>query len=135
MARSLLRSGAVGWRDSDMTLRCQLWLTLAAVSTTVDSMRTREKATDIKFRTYGGGGPKLVLLHGGMQTSGNFTRLASALATTFTGYVPDRRGRGRSGPVSDAYGLESEIDDLAAVLDETGAGNVFGLSSGAVIAL
>lgn len=98
-------------------------------------MRTQERATDIKVRTYGGGGPKVVLLHGGLQTSANFGRLASALATTFTVYVPDRRGRGRSGPVDDAYGLRSEIDDLAAVLDETGAGNVFGLSSGAVIAL
>jgi pimeloyl-ACP methyl ester carboxylesterase len=92
-------------------------------------------ATDIRYRTYGGGGPKLVLVHGGLQTSGNFTRLAAELATTFTVYVPDRRGRGLSGPVGADYGLDGEIDDLAAVLDETGAGNVFGLSSGAVIAL
>ncbi|MBL7254869.1 alpha/beta fold hydrolase [Paractinoplanes lichenicola] len=92
-------------------------------------------ATDIRYRTFGGGGPKIVLLHGGMQTSRNFTRLALALATTFTVYVPDRRGRGRSGPVGDDYGVRTEIDDLRAVLDQTGAGNVFGLSSGAVIAL
>jgi pimeloyl-ACP methyl ester carboxylesterase len=97
-------------------------------------MRTQSK-TDIRYRTYGEGGPKLVLLHGGLQTSGNFTRLAALLATTFTVYVPDRRGRGLSGPAGDDYGLVREIDDLAEVLDETGAGNVFGLSSGAVIAL
>ncbi|MCY1140752.1 alpha/beta hydrolase [Actinoplanes sp. Pm04-4] len=97
-------------------------------------MKTKT-ATDIRYRTYGSGGPKIVLLHGGMQTSRNFTRLAGELATTFTVYVPDRRGRGYSGPAGDGYGLRTEIDDLAAVLDETGAGNVFGLSSGAVIAL
>jgi len=98
-------------------------------------MRTLAKATDIRYRTFGGGGRKLVLLHGGLQTSANFSRLAAELATTFTVYVPDRRGRGRSGPAGDDHGLRTEIDDLAAVLDETGAGNVFGLSSGAVVAL
>ncbi|WP_250027695.1 alpha/beta fold hydrolase [Paractinoplanes maris] len=82
-------------------------------------------ASDISYRTFGSGGPKVVLLHGGMQSSASFTRLAAALAGTFTVYVLDRR-RG---------GLRSEIDDLAALLDETGAGNVFGLSSGAVVAL
>ena len=91
--------------------------------------------TDIRYRTFGGGGPKVVLLHGGLQTARNFTKLAAALASTFTVYVPDRRGRGLSGPVGAGYGLASEIDDLRAVLEETGAANVFGLSSGAVIAL
>ena len=90
---------------------------------------------DIRYRAYGDGGPKVVLLHGGMQTSANFTRLATELAGTFTVYVPDRRGRGRSGPAGDDHGLRTEIDDLAEVLDGTGAGNVFGLSSGAVVAL
>ncbi|WP_433792144.1 alpha/beta fold hydrolase [Actinoplanes sp. CA-252034] len=89
---------------------------------------------DIRWRAFGGG-PKVVLLHGGMQTSGNFTKLARALAGDFTVYVPDRRGRGRSGPARPGHGLRDEISDLAAVLDETGARNVFGLSSGAVIAL
>ncbi|MBG0561675.1 alpha/beta fold hydrolase [Actinoplanes aureus] len=90
--------------------------------------------TDIRWRTYGGG-PKVVLLHGGMQTSASFTRLARALARDFTVYVPDRRGRGLSAPAAPGHGLRAEIDDLRAVLDETGARNVFGLSSGAVIAL
>ncbi|WP_430780850.1 alpha/beta fold hydrolase [Actinoplanes sp. G11-F43] len=95
---------------------------------------TGTTGTDIRWRAFGGG-PKIVLLHGGMQTSANLTRLARALATDFTVYVPDRRGRGRSGPAAAGHGLRAEIDDLAAVLDETGARNVFGLSSGAVIAL
>lgn len=86
-------------------------------------------ATDIRYRTFGSGGPKVVLLHGGLQTSANFTRLAAALAGSFTVYVLDRR---RSRP---DHSLRTEIDDLAAVLEETGAANVFGLSSGAVVAL
>ncbi|GLY00961.1 MULTISPECIES: alpha/beta hydrolase [Actinoplanes] len=90
---------------------------------------------DIRWRTFGDGGPKVVLLHGGLQTSANFTKLAGLLARDFTVHVPDRRGRGESGPAATGHGLRAEIDDLAALLGETGAGNVFGLSSGAVIAL
>ncbi|WP_229075669.1 alpha/beta fold hydrolase [Actinoplanes sp. DH11] len=97
-------------------------------------MRTATLTTDIGWRTFGGG-PKVVLLHGGMQTSANLTKLARALATTHTVYVPDRRGRGQSGPAAPGHGLRAEIDDLAAVLGETGARDVFGLSSGAVVAL
>ncbi|MEU8236937.1 alpha/beta hydrolase [Actinoplanes missouriensis] len=90
--------------------------------------------TDIAWRTFGGG-PKVVLLHGGMQTSANFTKLARLLSATHTVYVPDRRGRGHSGPAAAGHGLRAEIDDLRSVLDETGARHVFGLSSGAVVAL
>jgi pimeloyl-ACP methyl ester carboxylesterase len=95
-----------------------------------EAVRTR-----VRWQTFGGGVPKVVLLHGGMQTSRNLTKLARALATTFTVYVPDRRGRGRSDPAHAGHGLRDEIGDLAELLDETGARNVFGLSSGAVIAL
>lgn len=91
--------------------------------------------TDIRWRAFGDGGPKVVLLHGGMQTSANFTKLARELAGDFTVYVPDRRGRGFSGAAAAGHGLRAEIEDLDAVLGETGARNVFGLSSGAVIAL
>jgi pimeloyl-ACP methyl ester carboxylesterase len=89
----------------------------------------------ISYRTFGGGGPKVVLLHGGMQTAQNFRKLAVALAERFTVYVPDRRGRGASDDYAPDQGLATEIHDLDVVLRETGAGNVFGLSSGATIAL
>jgi pimeloyl-ACP methyl ester carboxylesterase len=82
-----------------------------------------------------GTGPAVVLVHGAGQSSENFTRLALALADEFTVYVPDRRGRGRSGPHGQFHGLSTEIDDLSALLDATGAGRLFGLSSGAVIAI
>ncbi|MFC7527900.1 alpha/beta fold hydrolase [Actinoplanes sp. GCM10030250] len=92
--------------------------------------------TGIRWRAFGNGGSsKVVLLHGGMMASANFTTLARDLAENFTVYVPDRRGRGESGPAGPDHGLRAEIDDLRVLLDETGARNVFGLSSGAVIAL
>ena len=82
-----------------------------------------------------GDGPGLVLLHGALQTSRSFSRLAAELGDNFTIYVPDRRGRGLSGPPGDGYSMQAEVDDLAALLEATGAHNVFGLSSGALIAL
>ena len=82
-----------------------------------------------------GAGPAVVLLHGAGQSSGNLTRLARALSGTFTVYVPDRRGRGRSGPYGEFHGLGTEIEDLSALLDASGASRLFGLSSGAVIAI
>jgi pimeloyl-ACP methyl ester carboxylesterase len=82
-----------------------------------------------------GTGPAVVLLHGAGQSSGNLTRLARGLSGAFTVYLPDRRGRGRSGPYGDFHGLATEIEDLSALLDVSGARRLFGLSSGAVIAI
>jgi pimeloyl-ACP methyl ester carboxylesterase len=82
-----------------------------------------------------GEGPGLILLHGGMMASQNFVKLGEALADAFTVFIPDRRGRGMSGPFGEQYSLAVECDDVRALIAETGARNVFGLSSGAVIAL
>ncbi len=82
-----------------------------------------------------GTGPAVVLLHGAGQSSGNLMRLARALSGAFTVYVPDRRGRGRSGPYGEFHGLSTEIEDLSALLDACGASRVFGLSAGVVIAI
>ena len=82
-----------------------------------------------------GTGPAVVLLHGAGQSSANLMRLARALSGAFTVYVPDRRGRGRSGPYGEFHGLSTEIDDLSTLLDACGASRLFGLSSGAVIAI
>ncbi len=90
--------------------------------------------TTIGYRQLGSG-PGLVLVHGAGQSSQDFMSLASALSDSFTLYVPDRRGRGLSGPFGDGYGLEAECDDLRSIMTRTGARFVFGLSSGAVICL
>jgi pimeloyl-ACP methyl ester carboxylesterase len=90
--------------------------------------------TRIGYRQLGSG-PGLMLVHGGMQSSQNFTRLAAALADTFTLYLPDRRGRGLSGPHGNAYCLARECEDIQALVDQTGADNIFGLSSGAIVVL
>jgi pimeloyl-ACP methyl ester carboxylesterase len=90
--------------------------------------------TTIAYREIGDG-PGVVLIHGAMQAAQNLSRLAQALSTSFRVYVPDRRGRGRSGPFGPEYGLATEAADLEALLRKTGSRFVFGLSAGALIAL
>lgn len=58
--------------------------------------------TTIGYRC-GGSGPGLILVHGGMLASQHFTKLAAALSSDYTVHVPDRRGRGLSGPHGDDY--------------------------------
>ena len=62
----------------------------------------------------------MVLLHGGNESAASHTQLALALADEFTVYLPDRRGRGRSGPHRADHGLRTEVEDLTAVLAADG---------------
>jgi pimeloyl-ACP methyl ester carboxylesterase len=82
-----------------------------------------------------GSGPGLLVLHGAMESGVSHRELAEALSDQFTVHLLDRRGRGLSGPYPATYDLQSEVDDVRTVLAATGASNVFGVSSGAVIAL
>ncbi|PPI99648.1 alpha/beta hydrolase [Nocardia nova] len=82
-----------------------------------------------------GRGPALVLLHGSNQSGRSLTGLALALADEFTVYLPDRRGRGASGPHRPDHGIRTEVADLAAVVQESGADMVFGISSSGLIVL
>jgi pimeloyl-ACP methyl ester carboxylesterase len=62
-------------------------------------------------------------------------KLARELAGEFTVFTYDRRGRGQSGDTA-PYAPDREIEDVEAILDEAGGeAFVFGISSGAVIAL
>jgi len=95
---------------------------------------TSQDGTTIGYRQYGHG-PGLVLVQGGMGSAHNFAQLAEFLADTFTVYVPDRRGRGLSGPYSNDYGIQKDVEDVDALLTKTGAHSVFGLSTGGLITL
>jgi pimeloyl-ACP methyl ester carboxylesterase len=88
--------------------------------------------TSIGYRCVGAG-PGLVVLHGAMESSRSHIQLARALADSFTVYLPDRRGRGLSGPYPVDHSVQTEVDDMAALLSKTGAQYVFGVSSGAII--
>ncbi|GAA4528505.1 alpha/beta fold hydrolase [Amycolatopsis samaneae] len=84
-----------------------------------------------------GDGPALVLVAGafGYRKFPGLVELAGLLAERFTVYNYDRRGRGDSGDTA-PYSPEREIEDLQAVIDAAGgSAGVWGLSSGAVLAL
>jgi len=100
---------------------------------TTDSVTSKD-GTIIGYRQLGSG-PGVILLHGAVSSSQLFMKLGTALSETFTVYIPDRRGRGLSGPFGDDYGIQKEVEDLDAILKKTDAHNVFGLSAGALIAL
>jgi pimeloyl-ACP methyl ester carboxylesterase len=82
-----------------------------------------------------GSGPAIVLVSGGSVDRGSNAGLAAVLASDFTVYNYDRRGRGDSGDTA-PYAVELEIEDIAAVIDAAGGhGHLYGSSSGAGLAL
>lgn len=92
---------------------------------------TSKDGTVIGYRRFGTG-PAVVLMHGSMMASHNFIRLGEALSDRFTVYLPDRRGRGMSGPYGPDFSLQKAAEDVQALMEQTGARNVFGLSAGSI---
>jgi len=83
-----------------------------------------------------GSGPALILVDGALcsRAFGPMPKLAPLLASRFTVYTYDRRGRGDSGN-GFAYDVQREVDDLDAVIQKAGgSAMVFGISSGAALA-
>ncbi len=95
---------------------------------------TSKDGTTTGYRQLGHG-PGVILVHGAMESAQSHMQLAEALAATFTVYMPDRRGRGLSGPHGEDYSIQKEVEDLDALLTKTGTHNVFGVSAGGLIGL
>jgi pimeloyl-ACP methyl ester carboxylesterase len=95
---------------------------------------TSKDGTTIGYRQMGCG-PSIILLHGGVNASQNLMKLGNLLSEDYTVYIPDRRGRGMSGPIGDNYSIEKEDEDLNAMLKKTGSHYVFGTADGALFAL
>jgi pimeloyl-ACP methyl ester carboxylesterase len=87
---------------------------------------TSKDGTIIGYRQMGSG-PGIILLHGGINASQHLMKLGNLLSDEFTVYIPDRRGRGMSGPIGEDYSIEKEDEDLDALLKKTGTHYVFGL--------
>lgn len=89
--------------------------------------------TRIAYWTQGDGHP-LIIVGGALGDHGFYAPLAAELATDFTVFTFDRRGRGLSGDTL-PYAIEREIDDVAALVVEAGPAIVYGHSAGSMLAL
>jgi pimeloyl-ACP methyl ester carboxylesterase len=94
---------------------------------------TSTDGTRIAFEAIGTG-PAVVLVAGAFGTRESMRPLADLLRDRFTAVIPDRRGRGDSGPTA-WVSAQQQVDDLLAVAGATGATRLFGHSSGAVLVL
>lgn len=100
---------------------------------TAKTLTTPSGAT-ISYRQVGSG-PGLVYVHGGLSSWADHLDLAQELASCYTVYLPDRRGRGWSSPHGAGFSITTEAADLAALAGATGARLVGGISSGALAVL
>ena len=82
-----------------------------------------------------GAGPGIVVIPGNNRRAHHYEGLARGLAGAHTVHVIERRGRGVSGPRGTSYSVETEVDDVLAVMEDTGAQMVFGHSYGGLVAL
>lgn len=81
-------------------------------------------------------GPAIIVIPGVMADAAAWGGVARHLDGWQTVAVVNRRGRHGSGPLTDAYGIDAEIGDAAAVLREfSDVRTLFGWSYGGLIAL
>jgi pimeloyl-ACP methyl ester carboxylesterase len=82
-----------------------------------------------------GKGHAVILVGGALVTRSSESELAQLLAPHFTVYNYDRRGRGDSADTK-PYSVEREIEDIEALINEAdGSAYIYGISSGACLAL
>ena len=98
---------------------------------------TSKDGTTIAF-DQSGEGPAVILVDGALQYRAfdqGMAQLADLLSRHFTVIHYDRRGRGDSTDIQ-PYALEREIEDVEALIDEVGGSAfLYGISSGAALAM
>jgi pimeloyl-ACP methyl ester carboxylesterase len=101
----------------------------------MDALSSRD-GTTIAYDKQGAG-PALILVDGALtvHSSGGKSELARLLASRFTVYGYDRRGRGESGDTL-PYAVDREIDDIEVLIDRAGGlAFLYGHSSGGPLAM
>jgi pimeloyl-ACP methyl ester carboxylesterase len=95
---------------------------------------TSKDGTTIGFDRFGEG-PAVILISGGSVDRTSNAGLAANLASDFTAFNYDRRGRGDSGDTL-PYAIEREVEDIDVVVSAAGgSAYLYGSSSGAALGL
>ena len=100
------------------------------------SKTTSKDGTAIAYEK-SGNGPAVILVDGALcyRRLGPMGPISRELASGFTVFTYDRRGRGESGDTA-PYAVEREVDDIEALIEVAGGSAfIYGASSGAALAL
>ncbi|GAA1251705.1 MULTISPECIES: alpha/beta fold hydrolase [Streptomyces] len=82
-----------------------------------------------------GTGPAVILVSGALSAGSSMEPLAARLSAGLGAVPYDRRGRGASGDTA-PYAVSREVEDIAALIDAVGgSAALYGMSSGAALAL
>src|SRR5262245_44165067 len=84
-----------------------------------------------------GAGARLVMLHGGMSTAGDFYRILPALSKSRQIIAVEQQGHGHTADIDRPFSVEQMADDTADLLQQLGVrkADVFGYSDGGMVAL
>lgn len=132
----------MAWKIGALAILCVL---LTGYSPASDTPATEEAqlrqvnskdGTKIAFEK-AGSGPPVILVSGALSHRGLMSdrSLITKLSEHFTVYTYDRRGRGESTDVR-PYAVQREVEDIEALIGAAGGGAaLYGVSSGAALAL
>jgi non-heme chloroperoxidase len=88
----------------------------------VQGQRSNHRSSETVVGTVWGSGRPVILIHGWPLSADSWDDQATALAKAgFQTIAYDRRGFGRSSQPWSGYGYNTLADDLAAVIEQTGA--------------
>jgi pimeloyl-ACP methyl ester carboxylesterase len=116
------------------------WLTLPPtpdLPTPSQTDRITVNGTRIFFAQFGGAGPQVLLLHGGLANSNYWGLQIEELAKNFSVIVMDTRGHGRSPMSSGHFSYQKFAEDAVGLLDhlQISVVSVVGWSDGAITGL
>ena len=117
-----------------------VWLTLRTTPELPSPSRTdwlTVNGTRIFFAQFGGEGPQVLLLHGGLANSNYWGLQVQELAKSFSVTVMDTRGHGRSPVMSRDFSYKKFAEDVAGLLDflQIPVVSIVGWSDGAITGL
>ena len=115
---------------------CQVENRAPEIKQDMTNRATSKDGTQIAFEK-SGNGPAVIIVSGALSHRALYgdDPIIAKLAEHFTVYIYDRRGRGESTDVQ-PYAVEREIEDIEALVNDAGgSASLYGVSSGAALAL